>query len=1693
MKSKKRLRKKFIAGLVAVAMAAGILTLDLASNVSEAEAKQATFRRIQQTYQVSGLKVLEITPTVDDAELGYFFNKNVNDNEATEVKNITYGTKFNRAVPQPDLSGITVTDAEVQAALDALWNNPYGNSDLSDTMDVGNYYAPWEWGQSWGRWPDDPTGATAKAQWLASTPANGGGKTVFEYARQQLLEKKYKDQNPNTIPEDLYIAVALRRYGMIKPVGADMVSPGTTNSEYPIYDSQTKGIFGAIAADSHVEFDMPDGSMRPGHYERNTAGNGAYKLKAGYVLAIDSTHYMADDGQVYELESPAVGADGITAITELDPNYFYAVSTLNIDEDTIVYAAGMGGAVVPVPGVSDNALDANGGVVPMAMINVRSYNKVGSTTGLPVAVDHVQGGGNLDFKYLLNQNDIYYGYMSTKIVYLASNRYYRLGNWIKEYILGDAELSCNVSYTNLTIDKVNASDIANYDLIYISGTAAEYAAVGGDFTDAVVVELYNQSALHNKAIIMDYLTYGGTDGATNIDKLALLLWQDNQKAIYDMADHSYFKVSTPDEWDDPDEVEYELNGTGILGNNALFTTLHGTMLTGYNGNFAVNNIYVYDHHISDFQGSRLEQFQTNARDNIANGDLASYYTSAAANGGFQAVLAYIKWNNEGLASNKMPEGFVTPAIAIQYILCYRGEELLITKGTFTVLEIQPTKQFRFNSTSESRDYALETAAVKAARDTFITRCLSDSIVGDSAQDLVTFRSVTIDEFNTMQDDLLTAYDVVYIGALHNTYFRNGSGDSNIGSPHIGTYNTLPIYNDINMTGYVYFSSGDIMSTTGDPKARYASRDLTVAKLTELESYLENSGLIVVSGDLMRSYDNNNRYIINPTKVEEGATTNRYYDHGRMDTSSNMYTLFDHARGTSSTTYYTNFVSEYDLETGLASKGDLTNSLNRERLSLNIMSKPPEYSYTIYNTGFMNMVNYLSVDSDGKYYLDYEFSFVNNAEISSASDFYLIHFYQDMNANGRFEPSEEKFDYQVTLSADGSQAANGTDADGVTRYSLNADIMYKLRRQIPTDEGGFINWCIRIEKVTNPSVYCQETGYTAIKPREQKYINILQIAPDTGGSINLEALSESDALYKYLHGTAVEDQYIITARTITVSQFQQDTAKYYTTNIGSFNNNQDELWTEYFNTFQRTDPTIYGAQQIENDEDRPMSVNMIILGFGGDYTQFSINHPINALRTYMDSTKPLLTTNNVVGLNVDKNSNSRTWNYEFLSYFGQDRYGYTFAQYNVGADNINTNEFYSRTGEPEKAAKVARYLGDREGRRAVAYMLGSGRDQVHLIPIGYTNRTRAKEFKTLDGNNSAGFINTEAVKALYTRNDPTDAATNTYVDKMNDGQIAHYPYDVGDSVFLSKTQAQRFQLDLDYDGDGDGNSDIVVWYTLGDMANAAGGVLEAANVYSATPGDGINNYYIYNYANVTFSGIGATGVTNLTPGESQLFVNTLIAAYEAGLVNPTVSFYETADSNASMLDSIAVPYDENVKVDSSIMLNERGNDYLYKFVNPNEGDSTADATKAYFKIQDSNMVRGEKSAKVSFYLAVTDTASGKYTWPNGATSDILHLQLNDNTVVSVVRIPIVIYNANFSQEIGTSNGNAAINPRLEVGTMYGFYVPMSYLADRGAAKIYIQADTGYDTISNATGQHVIRPLGTAYDMFTIIKQDLLKLD
>gem|GEM_PF-837747 len=1380
-----------------------------------------------------------------------------------------------------------------------------------------------------------------------------------------------------------------------------------------------------------------------------------------------------------------------------------------------------------------NSSTASNSIVANSFYDYGEYNvyeKVESTNSIPEFVTFTaSNNGDLDFQSLANAGDHYWGYLTEKIWFLKQNRKWATGKWFEEYVLGDQTRYNNITYATKTLDKVTAADAAAYDLIYFSGTAQQYADAGSDLSADVVKAFFEQSALNHKAIMFDHAIYSGAEdnaNLTNLDKLCLLLWQEKQKNVASNF-NTYFTFNTS-----TNEVSAINDINGLLGSTAVLDSLKANLLSGYNGNFAVNNVYVYDHGFEYFLSSKCELSRTDAHDIFANGDLASPYVPGAVNSGFSQVVAYIMYNNakpNNDDNGEMTEGYVTPAIAIQFILSYRGEDLSLTKGNFKVLEIEPTREFRFNSGYDELDFLLESDTVRANRNEFIRNCIGNDIVTNNTQDLIHFQSMTIDEFNTIHLDVIHDYDLVYIGDEHSAYYNNVEGQASVyrgtSTPGVETVG-LPSYRIASMTGNVYYNLGDqgLPEEQGAFSGRYGSRDLTEAKLTDLENYLRSGGLIVVDRDIMLSPDRNNT-IINPTAY---AGNSGIYDRGRVDTSSNMYELLKFARGSrfDSTTgaytagqvdeegnvsgLYANLVSEGDMASGIVTKDSLSVYLNRERISLTVSNSPKEYVYTGSNLA----AAYLDRNTkDNKYYVEVEFTINSSAGLATQNDVYLVHYFQDTNADGRFSPTEEKGDFMITHANSTSDIGKTTYEGGMTAYNLKANTAYMLRREIPSDEGGYIDWCIRVEKQDGTDINCSAEGYTAVKPASVKYMNVLQIMPNqneagTAQTVNLETLAESDALYQYLHvDPAVTNQYVISVRSISAAQFQLDTAHYMT----NFKRGRDDdvVWAEYFSTFQRTadDAAGYTKAQIDADEDTPMNINMIVLGFGDfSASYFSNNYPVDALKSYMDSNRPLLTSNGA--LSPAKTGTSAS--FALYDYFGQDRYGLTQVPYNYSVYGENYSHLdaptfaFSNRGEP----LVSTYTQYREQNdKAISYLQGSTRGTVLSINNAHTNYyamvNRPAQVASMMNN---GFI--YAGFGLAGGSDPAAGATKTYVDPANEGQVSNYPFTIIDSGLISKTYADAFQIDLDSDTDQDGNSDIKVWYTLGDMADDNGTVLSGANIFSCTPRDGINNYYIYNNANVTYTGYGTRAVAAQTNVEKQLFVNTLIAAYEAGLTNPTVNYYDKPGSDAQIINSVAVPYDGNVTgtnpIDSSIMRNETNTDYMYKFVNPNRADATdntrANGTKAYFKVLDSNFVRGDKYARVQFYLGVEGEPGTTYTGSNYVTGTIRSIQLNDNSIVNVVPIELDIYDLSaagefISPKIGRTVWNATdvVNPYIQVGKMYGIYLPMEYLNERGSADIYIQADTSYLVFDGSSGSPKQRPLGTAYNLLSEIKQDLLKLD
>ena len=192
------------------------------------------------------------------------------------------------------------------------------------------------------------------------------------------------------------------------------------------------------------------------------------------------------------------------------------------------------------------------------------------------------------------------------------------------------------------------------------------------------------------------------------------------------------------------------------------------------------------------------------------------------------------------------------------------------------------------------------------------------------------------------------------------------------------------------------------------------------------------------------------------------------------------------------------------------------------------------------------------------------------------------------------------------------------------------------------------------------------------------------------------------------------------------------------------------------------------------------------------------------------------------------------------------------------------------------------------------------------------------------------------------------ATSTAV-RVNEGQITTYPFEIGDTLSVSSTHYQYYQLDMNEDADNDGESDIVVWYTLD-------GAKENNSLYTTAEKDVRNNYYIYTKGNITYSGVGHSDVNS--EAELKLYINTMIAAYSAGLQEPSVSIRQSSDEDAPAVDTIYLSYDATQKV---ILEEELGH-----------GGSSLGRQKFYFTVNDRNLIKNMRSKEefVDFYIEVT---------------------------------------------------------------------------------------------------------------------------
>lgn len=1272
---------------------------------------------------------------------------------------------------------------------------------------------------------------------------------------------------------------------------------------------------------------------------------------------------------------------------------------------------------------------------------------------LPEGIEYVTDGGEL---YFYEETDgKYWGYATQPYVYsLAANgnmKYYNT-DWFRSAVLGDRNSTINVNIKQIKASEVTAANIKDAHLIYLSGTAEAFAAKG-DLSAAAAAAIYNAtvSSESHTGVIMDYDAYK-EGGNSNIDKLFWMLLQKDQTAI---AQNENYKSLF-------DDTTYTIteDASTVLGNSALMADLKASMLETYEGNLVTGNVYVYDHRMSLFTQTKA---MVDCHDFFANGDFRSQYTLAASVGAFNQVVAEVKNHNILNPDKVIPEN-VTPAIIVQYIMSAKHFPTNLIKSEINILEIQPTPDFLFNANnyeSEEFDY-ITNEAIKNNRKVFIEKYIDERWTKDGKQNFVSFTSMTVSEFNCKNESLFENYDLVYIGSQIGASSLNGDKKGfnvRTGTSHILKDNTDDVnalitnFEDNNMDGMVYYNIGDLVELGNRSdfakilsdengkfvKTRYTGNDLTTDKLDELKTYLQSGHPIVVAGDLMCS-DEYGVKKINPTAhLTDCNIANDIADHGRIDNSSNMYELFQFANGYTfdydkreyvsgnqvpqisgngiGTTGYRNFISEADVDNGWVTRETIAEYLNAPQLYLEVSKQPLEYTYSLVNDVIdTSTIVYINKDANGKFSedvdLEYEFA-ISGVSTTAATDGYTVKLFVDVNADGRFSDDEECSDAMIVDKLTGQEAE--VTADGAEMvYNLEEGKTYSLTRAVPTGYVGIIPWCLRVEKIGEPTIQATHKGYSAVGG-EKKRIKILQLIKDSekgkdGFDLQKAQKDTSKGFGKYLANVPDYDVYVNTIKLN--AEFCDEYVKYYADATHKEAIAKDGAMA-YFNNRVMTDANGVALKEPDDATLNDLGVDMLVLGFGDDYPGVNNQDALNGIKAFIDSGKPVLLAHDFIMFTNNATAQDAT----MRDLVGMDRYGVktgnaqllqaakTTTGTNGGHGSFAWNEDSAVTvsGNTLTVAEAV------EGKnRAVAYEPGSGRKMFSAATQGNTY-SMINWFKKSP-------TNMYYMASIPWHNFDGNYAISMYVDQENDGMLTEYPYHIPRSFMISKTHGQYFALDQETDADNDGLADTVVWYTLGYKNGNSRGVDGSSSVYTASPGNGADNYFIYNRGNVTYTGAGHGAITSAN--EQKLFVNTLLAAYKAADTAPIVRFYETADTTMSPIETIPIPYDSNITkpvkedgtayaaneydkkgvtkaLDSSIRWNEDKGDYDYKFVNPNSKQNAdagtiadKDKTPLYFKITDTDFKKGQKRISIKFYVEMLEllSADGKTEYVPGYIKD-----------------------------------------------------------------------------------------------------------
>ncbi len=863
--------------------------------------------------------------------------------------------------------------------------------------------------------------------------------------------------------------------------------------------------------------------------------------------------------------------------------------------------------------------------------------------------------------------------------------------------------------------------------------------------------------------------------------------------------------------------------------------------------------------------------------------------------------------------------------------------------TVKVLELQPQNDFSYMVAGMTGSKKTENinnimAFARALKIRCYTRTDGSETQYNYVNKIIEFSNMTIDQFNGMREDLLSTYDIIYIGENYDEAVVTVTDGTSLYKDSTGLKTNTTIYNDTELDGYVYLAYGDLVkvdrSLVGilpeeyEKVTKFRTNDqnwtkLTYPKTTNIgkdEKKLFSIGIKSMWSPLIYNalYSGTDEYYAVADALKYGIKDYTHQLGNARFSDNNLISrkkeeLIEFVKNGNPVIMSDNIyhcVDDYYKKKGgmvyptsnmyyfVSNTAGLDETMSQFNMYDSLLSQLNSYELEIVSCD----VDYIR--GSGRYDVP-ELTYINNeAEYKADIEAYYGKPYSEVTSSGAeaawnesnhkglmayssVVEKPEDFVYNVTFTATpGHKYAiyliNDKNTDGMYNdepTTNDENELFYYNEIIASDGQYLINTEIKIEV---PEEYI---GMFAWRVQIKEYADL----GDGNGYTAVDRMVKDG----YIPVRADKDTY----KVVKVLQICPGIGKNQLDMTGAtFKGYMDavtkrtgykmviDIMTtdDYESRFENGKKYVAGDYESENNYLRENGYDMVAIGFYDSFGGQDISDDNGALTCIIDHEakgKSFLLSHDTIIFTNNVNYNI----------YVKNGTPYTGATGSKGAVDL-TRMLRGLAGMDKYGVTT---ITARPGANTFDTKVPMKADGTYIYEIQgwstwhlYRNARKSgdafsvtasqRDSKVLLPNKNA--LGYESIK------NSTSTMTTTKAMEINEGQVTLYPFKTADSsgqIEVASTHAQYYDLDLD-------DEEVVVWYTL----TGSSGTYNGDNRYDAD-----TNYYIYSKGNITYSGAGHSTMNKAS--EHKLFLNTLIKAAVAGNYVPTLNILnasKVSDSN-----------------------------------------------------------------------------------------------------------------------------------------------------------------------------------------------------